>query len=161
MRTFGAGVHTNHRPLVRTNSRTGTHTNPGAARLRCESDRTSVRSCSKSYASLEVTGTRKEETDCQLDIWVLYPIDIPSPLCTTTHFHPTVRQKHVKIMEKTHKHADAFNTFGIRMSEKELDRSADHCISRWMSTIDYFSPALPPPFFYLTLYPAYTIFSND
>ena len=62
-----------------------------------------------------------------------------APCWATTQFHPTVRQKHIKSMlENIHKNADAFNTFRVRMREKELDWSADQYISRWISMIVYF-----------------------
>ena len=82
-------------------------------------------------------GAKRRETECLLDIGVRYPKDIPSPLCSIGH--PTVRQKHIKSMlENIHKNADAFNTFRVRMREKELDWSADQYISRWISMIVYF-----------------------
>ena len=55
--------------------------------------------------------------------------------------------------KKTRKNADAFNTFSIRMREKEFIWSAYQYISPWISMIVYFHQRFPP-FFFFTLYRA-------
>ena len=52
-----------------------------------------------------------------------------------------------------HKNADAFNTFYIWLREKEFDRSADQCISRWISNDCLLSLPLFPNFFFLNALP--------
>ena len=39
------------------------------------------------------------------------------------------------MLENIHRNADAFNTFSMRMREKEFDRAVDQCISHWISMI--------------------------
>ena len=86
----------------------------------------------------------KEGTECLLDIWVRYPIDIPSPLCSMlSHdsFSPDGPTKTRKKYAGKHIKMLMHLTLRVRLDIQD-------CL---------LSPALPP-LFYLTLYPAQDFF---
>ena len=73
------------------------------------------------------------------DIWVRYPIDIASPLCSVLSHDkfspdgPTKARK--RMLENTHKNAGAFNTFRVRMREGEGVRPVRRSVAAFTWTL--------------------------